>query len=149
MLTRITPIESRYIRREVIKTSINAKYDQARPFQEKTPGGTKVSTIVPCTMKIESELHPAMSVALFEKKGKEETYYVMGYSILGDKDNFSYKAAKEVAAERAMKRSAVIKDKAQRILPSEEDIKRVPKEFRKEFVSICAEFYNKYSNLNN
>lgn len=144
MLKR-TPVEVRYIRREVIKHSIlNIEFDKARPFEEKTNGGSRVSTIVPCLMKIQSEYHPVMCVAIFKKETKEGYHYVMGYSVLGKGDTFSYEKAKEISADRAFSRISYVRDKAQRILPMESDMNRVPKDCREEFINICTEFYKKY-----
>lgn len=142
MLNR-KPIEVRYLREEVDKSVIVPSIDKARECTERN--GKKVDnfTLIPAYIKLYTEHHPVMCVAVFQR----DSEYIMGYSICGKDDTFSYEIAKEVAADRAYSRLCDIKDNTQKILPTEADLKRVPAHLREEFVDICTEFFKMYGNL--
>lgn len=145
MLNR-KPIESRYIREVVVKPIIELFPQKLLTEEIMKAFVNEYQDKVPCLLSVGEERHPRMSVCLFEMESKGESFYIMGYALCNEEDNFSYDMGKEVSADRAYKRAMEIKDKSLRILPSEKDLERIPKKFRNEFVDICSEFYKKYGN---
>ena len=140
MLNR-KPVEVRYLREEVNRSVIVPSIDKARECTEKKGKNVENFTLVPAYIKLYTEYHPVMCVGIFQMN---EDYYVMGYSVCGKNDIFSYKSAREVAADRAYSRLGDITDSTQRILPTEKDLKRIPKHLREDFIDICSEFYKMY-----
>ena len=88
------------------------------------------------------ENHRRVTVALFEEEGK----YALGYSICDPEDTFSRKIGQDVAKARAEEKMK-LKTPVERMLPTKEDLSKVPTHLRKSLVEICYDFYNKYELL--
>lgn len=88
------------------------------------------------------ENHRRVTVALFEAEGK----YALGYSVCDPGDTFSRKTGQEVAKARAEEKMK-LKTPVERMLPTKEDLSKVPTHLRKSLVEICYDFYNKYELL--
>ena len=146
MLNR-KPIESRYIKESLVKTKFeifSGSTDLAEGVVEvEFPGKNKI----PCFISFEEEKHPRICVCIFRMTQKEEDFYVMGYSVCNEFDNFSYAQGREVSADRAYSRLSEISEETQRILPTKKDLERIPKHLRNEFIDICTEFFKKYGEL--
>ena len=147
MLIDSKPIEVRFLREEKDRSVIVPSIDKARECTEKNGKKIENFTLIPAYIKLYTENHPVACVALFgftDDDEKEYTDYVMGYSICGEGDSFSYEKAKEIAFTRAEARYSEITDYAQMILPKDEDIQKFPSHLREDFVRICTELFVKY-----
>lgn len=146
MLNR-KPVEVRYLKEEYCKSVIVPSVDKSRECTETKNGHKEKYTLVPAYIKVYSEMHPVMCIGVFLREYEGGSFYTMGYSVCSEDDEFSYETAREVAADRAYNRLCEITDPVQRLLPTELDLKRIPGQFREEFVDICTEFFKKYGNL--